>query len=97
MSRAQPVKVALLILTLGALLTGAVAGAAKMWAEAGVDIGVFGWSVIAVGAVVTVALGAGLMWLSFHSARAGYDAQAHEASDRITALRSDSPDEGQRH
>jgi phosphate/sulfate permease len=73
----------ILAVSLSVMLIGAVIGAGMMWSASGVDIGVFGWSVIGGGAVLTVALGAGLMWLSFHSARAGYDDKAHEASQAL--------------
>jgi hypothetical protein len=47
-------------------------------------IGVHGLIALALGAVLTFALGAGLMALMFFSARRGYDERAHEA-DRTHA------------
>jgi hypothetical protein len=79
------VNVWVLAISLGAMLIAALVGAGLLWQASGVDIGVFGWSVIGGGAVITIALGAGLMWLSFHSARAGFDAAAHDASRDLAA------------
>jgi hypothetical protein len=50
------------------------------WQELGeVEIGIHGLVALGLGAVLTFALGAGLMALMFHSARRGYDERAHEA------------------
>lgn len=66
-------KTAALIATLGAILIAAVVGVIMAWQSAHVEIGVFGWVVIGIGAVLAIALGGGLMALSFFSARRGYD------------------------
>lgn len=66
-------KTAALIATLGAILIAAVIGVIMAWQSAHVEIGVFGWVVIGIGAVLAIALGGGLMALSFFSARRGYD------------------------
>lgn len=66
-------KIVALSVTLGVLLIGSLAALAVAWRSAGIEIGLFGWAVLAVGALVSIGLGAGLMWLSFLSARAGYD------------------------
>lgn len=76
-------KVAALVAALVALLGAAVWAASQLWAQLGVDIGLFGWAVIGAGGVLTIALGVGLMALSFHSARGGYDQRAHDASDQL--------------
>lgn len=62
-----------LSLALGALLVLAFGGLAWLWLAAGVQISLFGWIAIGVGALVSILLGVGLMALSFYSARAGYD------------------------
>ena len=66
-------KTAALIAVLGAILIGAVIAIVIAWNNAGVEISLFGWIVIGIGAVVSVALGGGLMALSFFSARRGFD------------------------
>jgi hypothetical protein len=68
---------------LAALLGFALWGAHRLWSAAGVEIGWFGWAIIGVGAALTIGLGVGLMALSFHSARAGYDNRAQDASNAI--------------
>jgi hypothetical protein len=56
-----------------------------VWQEIGeVEIGVHGLIALALGALFTFALGAGLMLLMFFSERRGYDDRAHEA-DRTHA------------
>lgn len=66
-------KTAALIAALGAILIAAVVAMLTAWRTAGVDIGLFGWVVIGIGALLAIALGGGLMALSFFSARRGYD------------------------
>ena len=66
-------KTAALIAVLGAILIGAVFAIVRAWTNAHVEIGLFGWIVIGIGAVVSVLLGGGLMALSFFSARRGFD------------------------
>lgn len=71
-------KTAVLVAALGAILIGAVAAIVMAWRSAPVEIGVFGWLVIGIGAVLSVILGGGLMVLSFFSARRGYDDRLNE-------------------
>ena len=66
-------KTAALIAVLGAILIGAVIAIISAWTKANVEISLFGWIVIGIGAVVSVLLGGGLMALSFFSARRGFD------------------------
>ena len=66
-------KTAALIAVLGAILIGAVIAIVHAWSSAHVEISLFGWIVIGIGAVVSVLLGGGLMALSFFSARRGFD------------------------
>lgn len=66
-------KTAALIAALGAILIAAVVAIVTAWRSAQVEIGLFGWAVIGLGAVLAIALGGGLMALSFFSARRGYD------------------------
>ena len=66
-------KTAALVAVLGAILIGAVIAIVVAWTNAGVDISLFGWVVIGIGALVSVMLGGGLMALSFFSARRGFD------------------------
>ena len=53
-----------------------------VWQEMGVvALGFHGWLAVGLGSVVSILLGAGLMWLSFYSSRAGYDEKAGDLSD----------------
>jgi len=72
------VKTAALVAALGAILIGAVVAIVMAWRSAHVEISVFGWVVIGIGAVLAIALGGGLMALSFFSARRGYDDRLNE-------------------
>lgn len=81
-------KIALLFGALGAILVGALWAATSLWTAAGVEIGWFGWSILTGGVLLTVLLGAGLMWLSFFSARHGYDQRAHDAAQLLQQRRS---------
>jgi hypothetical protein len=65
--------VLLLALVLGGLLVASFFAAVHLWRDIGVDIGLFGWLVVAGGGLLTILLGAGLMALVFLSARRGYD------------------------
>jgi len=67
-------KTGLAIAILVALLAAALVVAAVTWLRIGdVAISTTGLIALAVGVVVTVALGAGLMFLVFYSNRKGYD------------------------
>lgn len=67
-------KVALVSGVLIALLIVSVVALWTMWEGlGGLGISVHGYIAIALGTTFTLALGVGLMWLSFHSARRGYD------------------------
>lgn len=66
-------KTAALIATLGVILIGAAIAIVMAWRSAQVDIGLFGWIVIGIGAVLAIVLGGGLMALSFYSSRRGFD------------------------
>ncbi len=66
-----------LVLSLLALLAGAIGFAWYVWRELGdVVISPQGYVALAAGVVVTLALGVGLMWLSYFSHRRGYDDEA---------------------
>ena len=72
--------------TLSALLFGVtvlglvVAASWVVWRELGqIDLGFHGWVALILGSVAMVALGGGLMWLSFYSSRSGHDSAAHSA------------------
>jgi hypothetical protein len=74
---------ALVVAVLIGLLVACGAVAAWVWRELGtVEIGLHGWIALGLGALLTFALGAGLMALMFYSARRGYDERAHEADHR---------------
>jgi len=75
------VKTAALIAVLGAILIAAVIALVSAWSSAGVEISLFGWVVVGIGAVVSIGLGAGLMALSFFSARRGYDDRIDRDTD----------------
>ena len=70
--------------TLSALLFGVtvlglvVAASWVVWRELGqIDLGFHGWVALILGSVAMVALGGGLMWLSFYYSRSGHDSAAH--------------------
>ena len=70
--------------TLSALLFGVtvlglvVAASWVVWRVLGqIDLGFHGWVALILGSVAMVALGGGLMWLSFYSSRSGHDSAAH--------------------
>jgi hypothetical protein len=71
------------ILVLLALLAAAIAVAIRVWQELdGVAISTHGWIAMALGAVGTVLVGAGLMTLVFFSSRRGSDERANRPDDR---------------
>lgn len=64
----------ILFLTLGLCLIGAAAVGIHMWTSlSGVEISFHGYLAMALGAILTLALGIGLMALVFYSARHGHD------------------------
>jgi hypothetical protein len=70
-------KISILILVLGGLLVTAVLGAAGAWHEIGeVELGGHGLAALALGALLSLALGSGLMFLVFYSSRHGHDDNA---------------------
>lgn len=48
-------------------------GVSSMWAELGVNLSVHGWIAYGLGVVVSLLLAGGLFFLTFKSARDGYD------------------------
>jgi NADH:ubiquinone oxidoreductase subunit 5 (subunit L)/multisubunit Na+/H+ antiporter MnhA subunit len=80
---------------LGLLILAALTGF-WAWQQIGaVEIGMHGWIALGLGAVLTFAVGAGLMALMFFSARRGYDERAHRA-DRGHADHWEQPPGGDR-
>jgi hypothetical protein len=68
-----------LIVLLGLLILAAITGF-WAWQQIGaVEIGTHGWIALGLGALLTFAVGAGLMALMFFSARRGYDERAYRA------------------
>jgi hypothetical protein len=64
----------LLVVILAVLLGFAVWGFTEAWKLGGdTHMGVNGWIAMGLAAVLTLALGGGLMWLAFYSSRHGYD------------------------
>jgi hypothetical protein len=74
-------KTFLLILVLGGILAAATLGAVAHFH--GENISVHGWIALGLGTGLSILVGGGLMALSFHSARAGYDdrVQSHLDED----------------
>ena len=71
-------KTVLLILSLGALLAVALAGALYAWTSlSDVEMSASGILALVLGVVISAALGGGLMFLVFYSSRRGYDDDAH--------------------
>jgi len=76
-------KALLTIAVLLGLLGASAAVAFWAWQEIGeVEMSTHGFVALALGALLTFALGAGLMALVFFSSRRGYDEQAHRPDDR---------------
>jgi len=71
------VKIALLIALLLGLLAFAVVGAVDAFRGVGLQMGVHGWIALGLGVVLSLALGIGLMSLTFFSARNGFDDNQH--------------------
>jgi uncharacterized membrane protein len=66
-------KTVLLAVTLGALLVASIAFAIWGMSGGGLQITGHGWLAMAIGVVVSLAVGGGLMTLVFYSARHGHD------------------------
>jgi hypothetical protein len=66
-------KTVLLAVSMGVLLAAATAFA--VWGMMGDDLQItgHGWLAMALGVVLSLAVGGGLMWLVFYSARHGHD------------------------
>ncbi|GAM96414.1 hypothetical protein U91I_00033 [alpha proteobacterium U9-1i] len=64
-------QVFLLTITLGGILAVVTFGVLTGWDASAMSI--HGWIALALGTVVSLALGGGLMALTFYSARKGYD------------------------
>lgn len=64
-------KLFLLIVALGGILAAALLGAVAHFH--GEQITLHGWIALSLGTALSIGLGAGLMALSFYSARKGYD------------------------
>ena len=68
----------LLILFLVGLLLGTLAFGGYIWSQLGdVEIGRNGWIALALGTLLSLGLGGGLMALVFYSSRSGHDDQQH--------------------
>ena len=63
--------------TVALLAVAALGGLAwtfkSTWADSGIRLGFHGWLAMTVAMLGVTALGGGLMWLAFFSARAGWD------------------------
>jgi heme A synthase len=67
-------KTALLIFLLLLMLVGAIVGAAMVWSSAAeTTISLHGYVAMGLGVVLSIALGVGLMALTFFSAKRGHD------------------------
>lgn len=91
----QGVRPALTVAVLVALLALSAGVAFWAWREIGeVEMSGHGLAALALGALLTFALGAGLMALVFFSSRRGYDDRAHDADATNRALRRSSEKAG---
>ncbi len=63
----------LVIIGAAIILVAALFGVAYMWASTGIHLSLHGWIAYGLGAAVSFALAAGLFFLTFKSAREGYD------------------------
>lgn len=63
----------LLLAVLGGLVAATVWVAVDVWTSMETQMSWHGWLALTLGVVFTAALGAGLMWLVFHSSRSGHD------------------------
>jgi hypothetical protein len=67
-------KTALVLVVLGGFLAATMLYSVRLWHVGdGTALGVNGWVALTLGVIATFAVGAGLMWLVFHSSRKGYD------------------------
>jgi hypothetical protein len=64
-------KVFLLVLVLGAILTAVLFGVLTTWDATAMSV--HGWIALTAGTVLSLLVGGGLMALVFYSARKGYD------------------------
>ncbi len=64
-------KVFLLTVVLGSLLAAVMFGVLTDWDASAMSI--HGWIALALGTILSLAVGGGLMALVFHSSRGGYD------------------------
>lgn len=71
-------KTVLLLSVLTAFLAVSMWFAARVWVGVDTEMTAHGWFALALGAVLSIAVGAGLMALVFFSARRGYDDVDHE-------------------
>lgn len=62
-----------LMLVLGLILSAVFAGALSAFGSYGHQMTIHGWIALTIGTFVSLALGVGLMFLVFYSARKGYD------------------------
>jgi len=74
-------KTVLLIVVLGAILVAALWSTWPVFAAYAHEISFHGWIALAAGTILSLALGGGLMALSFFSARRGYDDRADWRAD----------------
>ena len=63
----------LLIAVLGGLVAATAWVAIDTWTSIDAQMTWHGWLALVLGVVLTAAVGAGLMWLLFYSARSGHD------------------------
>jgi len=70
----QSMRMTLLVITVALIGLGLTFWAvASMWSQMGVNMTLHGWIAYGLGVVVSIALAGGLFFLTFKSARDGYD------------------------
>jgi hypothetical protein len=70
----SPMRMTLLVVTVAMIGLGLTFwGVASMWSQMGVNMTLHGWIAYGLGIVVSIALAGGLFFLTFKSARDGYD------------------------
>jgi hypothetical protein len=62
-----------LVVVLGGIMALALWWLIQDWSTRDITMNFHGWMALGAGTVLTLALGGGLMWLVFYSARKGYD------------------------